>query len=57
MGHHFQEETSKWYIWSITLHGVENWTLWKVDLRFLESFESFETLGSQTDCVRNEVLR
>jgi hypothetical protein len=54
MGRKFQEETSKWYIWSIALHGVENWTLWKVDLRFLESFE---TLSIQTNRVRNEVLR
>ena len=29
----------KCYIWSIVLCGAENWTLWKVDQKYLESFE------------------
>jgi len=52
----FSKKLIKWYIWSIALHGVENWTLRKVDQRCLESFENFETSGSHTDCVRNELL-
>ena len=28
----------KCYIWSIALYGAENWTLWKVDQKYLESF-------------------
>jgi regulator of sirC expression with transglutaminase-like and TPR domain len=27
------------YIWSIALHVAENWALWKVDRKYLESFE------------------
>jgi hypothetical protein len=46
----FTKKLVKWYIWSIALHGVENWTLRKVDQR---CSENFETLGSDTDCVRN----
>jgi hypothetical protein len=26
-------------IWSIALYGAETWTLWKVDQKYLESFE------------------
>jgi hypothetical protein len=37
----FSKKLIKWYIWSIALHGVENWTLRKVDQRCLESFENF----------------
>jgi hypothetical protein len=29
----------KCYIWSIALYGAETWTLWKVDQKYLESFE------------------
>ena len=29
----------KCYIWSRGLYGAENWTLWKVDQKYLESFE------------------
>jgi hypothetical protein len=29
----------KSYIWSIALYGVETWTLWKLDQKYLESFE------------------
>ena len=29
----------KCYIWSIALHGIENWTLRKVDEKHLKCFE------------------
>jgi hypothetical protein len=29
----------KAYIWSIALCGAETWTLWKVDQKYLASFE------------------
>jgi hypothetical protein len=29
----------KCYIWIIALYGAETWTLWKVDQKYLESFE------------------
>jgi hypothetical protein len=29
----------KYYVWSIELCGAENWTLWQVDHKYLESFE------------------
>jgi hypothetical protein len=29
----------KCYIWSIALYGAETWTLWKVEQKYLESFE------------------
>jgi hypothetical protein len=35
----FRKKLVKWYMWSIVLHGVENWTLWKVDQRCLESLK------------------
>jgi hypothetical protein len=38
----------KCYIWSIALYGAETWTLWAVDQKLLESFETW------TDHVRNE---
>jgi hypothetical protein len=46
------------YIWSIALYGAETWTLRKVDLKYLESFEMWcwrrmEKI-SWTDRVRNE---
>ena len=50
----------KCYIWSIALFGAENWTLQKVDQKYLESFEMWcwrrmEKI-SWTNRVRNEVL-
>jgi hypothetical protein len=50
----------KCYIWSIALYGAETWTLWKVDQKYLGSFEMWcwrrmEKI-SWTDRVRNEVL-
>jgi hypothetical protein len=29
----------KWYIWSIPVYSAETGTLWKLDLKYLESFE------------------
>ena len=29
----------KCYIWSTALYGAKTWTLWKVDQKYLESFE------------------
>jgi hypothetical protein len=48
----------KCYIWSIALYGAETWTLWKMDQKYLESFEMWcwrrmEKI-SWTDRVRNE---
>jgi hypothetical protein len=48
----------KCYIWSIAFYGAEIWTLWKVDQKYLESFEMWclrrmEKI-SWTDRVRNE---
>jgi hypothetical protein len=48
----------KCYTWSIALCGAENWTLRKVDQKYLESFEMWcwrrmEKI-SWTDCVSNE---
>ena len=48
----------KCYIWSIALCGAENWTIWVVDQKHLESFEVWcwrriEKI-SFTDHVRNE---
>jgi hypothetical protein len=50
----------KCYIWSIALHGVETWTLRKVDQKYLESFEMccwrrMEKI-SWTDLVNNEAV-
>jgi hypothetical protein len=36
-------------IWSITVYGVEIWTLWKVDMMYLESFKS--DIGGQQSSV------
>jgi hypothetical protein len=48
----------KFYVWSIALHGAENWTLRAVDQKHLESFEMWCWRGmgkiSWTDHVRNE---
>jgi hypothetical protein len=51
----------KRYIWSIALYGAETWTLWKVDQKYLESFEMWcwrrmEKM-SWNDRVRQEVLQ
>jgi hypothetical protein len=48
----------KCYIWSIALYGTETWTLRKIDLKYLESFEIWcwrimEEIRC-IDCVRNE---
>jgi hypothetical protein len=48
----------KCYIWSIALYGAETWTLWKMDQKYLESFEMWcwrrmEKI-SWTGRVRNE---
>ena len=29
----------KCYIWSTALYGAETWTIWKVDQKYLKSFE------------------
>jgi hypothetical protein len=34
-----RNELLKCYIWSIAVHGAENWMLWKVDRKYLESFD------------------
>jgi hypothetical protein len=26
-------------MWSIALYGIENWTLWKIDQKYLESLK------------------
>jgi hypothetical protein len=48
----------KCYIWSTVLYGAETWTLWKVEQKYLESFEMWcwrrmEKI-SWTDRVGNE---
>jgi hypothetical protein len=49
----------KCYIWSIALYGAETWTLWKVDQKYMESFEMWcwrrrmEKI-SWNDYLRNE---
>ena len=50
----------KFYIWSIAFYSAETWTLWKVDQKYLESFEMWywrriEKI-SWTDRVENEEL-
>jgi hypothetical protein len=47
----------KCYIWSIALYGAENWTLRKVDQKYVESFEMWfwrRMEISWTDRVRKE---
>jgi hypothetical protein len=49
----------KYHIWSIALCGAETWTVWKVDRKYLESFEMWcwrrmEKI-SWTDRVKNKV--
>jgi hypothetical protein len=36
-----EKEASELYVWSIALYGAENWTLWKVDQKYLESLEAW----------------
>jgi hypothetical protein len=48
----------KCYIWSVALYGAETWKFWKVDQKYVESFEKWcwrrmEKI-SWTDRVRNE---
>jgi hypothetical protein len=47
----------KCHIWSTALYGAETWTLWKVDQKYLESFEMWRWRRmekiSWTDRVRN----
>jgi hypothetical protein len=33
----FRKKLINWYIWNIILHGAENWTLRKVDQKYLGS--------------------
>ena len=54
-------KVTNFYIWGITFYGVEYWTLWKIDQKYLEICEVFCWRGmekiSWTDPVRNkEVL-
>jgi hypothetical protein len=48
----------KCYIWIIVLYGAENWTLLKVDQKYLESFEAWRWRRLEklllTDRFRNE---
>jgi len=58
VGLKIEEETNKTLHWSITLYGVETWTIRAVDQKHLESFEMWcwsrmEKI-SWTDHVRNE---
>ena len=50
----------KCYISSIALYGIETWTRWKVDPKYLERFELWCWRRMEkmnwTDRVRNEVL-
>jgi hypothetical protein len=49
---------AKFYIWSAALYGAQNWTLRRVDQKYLESFEMWcwrrMKKISWTDHVRNE---
>jgi hypothetical protein len=57
---YLRKKLLKCYIWSIALYDAETWTLWKVDQKYLESFEMrcWRRMGkfSWTDRLRNEVL-
>jgi hypothetical protein len=47
----------KCYIWGMALYGAEPWTLWRVDLQYLESFEMWcwrRMDISWTDHVKND---
>jgi len=35
----FRNKLLKCYIWSIAVYGSENWILWKVNRKYLESFD------------------
>jgi hypothetical protein len=61
LGLNLRKKPVKCYIWSIALYGAETWTLWKVDQKYLESFEMqhWKKIGniSRADRMRNkEVL-
>jgi len=52
-----RQKLVKYYIWSIALYDAVMWTLWNVDQKYLESFETWcwrRTEISWTDHVRNE---
>ena len=53
-----REKLVKCYIWSVEFYGAENLTLWKVDQKYLESFEMWCWRRMEnvkcTDRVRNE---
>jgi hypothetical protein len=58
---HLRRKLAKCYIWSKTLCGAETWTLRKVDLKYLKSFETWcwrrmEKI-SWPDRVKDEVLQ
>ena len=36
-----RKKLTKCYFWVIVWYGAENWTLWKVDQKYLESFEAW----------------
>jgi len=46
------------YFWIIVRYGAENWTLWKVDKKYLERFEAWRWRRLEklvlTDRFRNE---
>jgi len=51
---------NKYCIWSTSLYGAQNWTILKVDQKYLGSFEMLcwrrmERI-SWTDCMESEVL-
>ena len=39
VNHQIHEEINQIYIWSITLYGLEIWTLRKLEQKYLESFK------------------
>jgi hypothetical protein len=55
---HLRKKLVKCYVWSIALCGTETWTLWKVDRKYLESFEMWCWRRMEkiiwADRVRNE---
>jgi len=57
MNLNLRKKLVKCYIWNIYLYGAENWTLFKVDQIYVESFEMWcwrRMEISWTDRVRNE---
>ena len=54
----FKKRLLKFHIWSLSLYSAETWTLWKIDQKYLGSFEMWcwrrmEKI-SCTKCVWNE---